>query len=135
MIKLTLKQETFCQEFVKSGNATASYKIAYPKSAFWKENTVTVKASHTLAGNDNIKARIGELRAKQAKKHDVSKDFVIKTLLDVIKQCSDTEKYDSPGINKALDTLNKMQGHYTPEKIEHSGTTIQRTITVNPTKK
>lgn len=128
-------QETFCQEFVKSGNATASYKIAYPKSVFWGENNVSIKASQTLSSNVKIKLRVEELRDKQAKKHDVSKDFVIKTLLDVIKQCSDTEKYDSPGINKALDTLNKMQGHYTPEKIEHSGTTIQRTITVNPTKK
>ena len=47
--KLTLKQEKFCQEYVKNGgNASAAYRSAYNASKM-KDETVWVKASMLLS--------------------------------------------------------------------------------------
>lgn len=57
--KLTPKQETFCQEYIKCGNASEAYRKAY-NTENMKPESINRKASELL---DNVKvtARIQEL--------------------------------------------------------------------------
>lgn len=59
MAALTIKQETFCQRYVETGNATEAYRVAYGTKA--KAETVSPKASRLLA-TDKVRARVAELR-------------------------------------------------------------------------
>jgi phage terminase small subunit len=133
MGKLTVKQENFCQEYIKNGgNATDAYRKSYNASKM-KENSINVNASKLLSST-KVALRIKELQEKTSKKHEVTRDWIISELKNVIGKSSQEEvvrdkegnpigdyKYDSAGINKAIDTLNKMLGFYAPEKQEHSG--------------
>ena len=123
-------QEKFCQEFIKTGNQSEAYRRAYPKSLKWKPETVTERASVLMRGS-NVSTRVKELQAKIEKKNEISKEWIFKQLKSVIAKSSSSEmikdsqggntgeyKYDSPGVNKAVDTLNKMLGYYAPTKQE-----------------
>ena len=131
-MNLTEKQERFCQEYIKLGNKSDAYRIAYNTEKM-KSTTINNK-SYELFKTDKISARIGLLQEKVEEKHDVSKDWIINQLKNIIAKSSQAEmitdsqggnsgefKYDSSGVNKALDTLNKMMGYYAAEKREHSG--------------
>lgn len=56
---LTPKQETFCQEYIKCGNASEAYRIAYDCKNM-KPETINVKACELLK-NGNIMVRVQEL--------------------------------------------------------------------------
>jgi phage terminase small subunit len=58
---LTKKQEIFCKEYVKSGNKTQAYRIAYNTSRM-KDETVHNKA-YALSEKGEVRARIKELQA------------------------------------------------------------------------
>jgi hypothetical protein len=68
-LSLTEQQERFCLEYAKSGNASASYRIAYPKSKA-KPETINAMAS-ALAARHEISIRISELRALTVKQTDM----------------------------------------------------------------
>ncbi len=68
---LTGQQERFCLEYSKSGNASAAYRIAYPKSRKWKDTSVNVAATR-MAAKTNVSLRIAELRALVVKRTDMS---------------------------------------------------------------
>lgn len=121
-MNLTEKQERFCQEYIKSGVASQAYRIAYPKSKKWKDESVNVNASKTMA-NTNIMQRVKELQEKVESKHDISKDKIMARLQQLVyeQEVIGADKLDLNVMIKALDTLNKMMGYYAPEKKEHSG--------------
>lgn len=120
-MKLTPKQELFAQTYVKTGNASEAYRTAYDTSKT-KPDVINVKASELLASG-NVLVRVKELQNKLEKKHDISKDKIIARLQEIIykQEKLGVDKIDLPAMNKAIDTLNKMQGYYAPEKVEHSG--------------
>lgn len=102
---MTDRQENFCLEYAKSGNATqaymdSGYSVKDAKSA-------AVNASRMLR-NANVKARIDELRAK------IKSDKILtieqrKEILTTIAGDTESTKQDKI---KAIDTLNKMDGVY-----------------------
>lgn len=120
-MKLTPKQELFAQTYVKTGNASEAYRTAYDTSKT-KPDVINVKASELLASG-KVLVRVKELQNKLEKKHDISKDKIITRLQEIIYKQGElgVDKIDLPAMNKAIDTLNKMQGYYAPEKVEHSG--------------
>jgi len=134
MRALTPKQEHFIQEYVNTGgNASEAYRRAYPTSKTWKETSLNVNASKLLK-DAKVTLRLKELQEKESKKHVVTREWIIDELKSVIAKSSQAEmivdksggnsgefKYDSTGVNKAIDTLNKMLGYYAPTKTEHSG--------------
>lgn len=67
---LTEQQERFCLEYAKSGNASAAYRIAYPKSVRWTDNALNVQACRALA-KPKLSLRIAELRALVVKQTDM----------------------------------------------------------------
>ena len=72
--KLTLKQETFCQGYVETGNASEAYRRAYDANGM-KPEVVSVKASELLK-NGKVTVRVEQLQAKHAKRHDVTVDTI-----------------------------------------------------------
>jgi hypothetical protein len=125
------RQEHFCQ-LVASGmfsQAEAFRKAGYAEKGA-KEN------ASRLMTNDNVAARIEELRARNAEKCQLSKDQAIQYLVDILKtpigvvtvdhqlaQTYDAKsgKVELPNKLGAMELLAKMCGWLTSEKheIEH----------------
>ena len=62
---LTQFQETFCLQFIKSGNASDAYRAVSPNSRHWTHNALWVTASKMMA-KPNVALRISQLRANMA---------------------------------------------------------------------
>lgn len=146
--KLTPKQEAAVHEYMKNGgNKSAAYRHAY-NAGNMKESTINERACRLFA-EYKISARLDELQKELQADNKITKEWVLEQLQLVVSKSSQGEmivgkdgetsgewKYDSSGVNKALDTINKMMGFNAPEKQELSGTiTTRRTINLHPTTK
>lgn len=80
---LTGKQEKFAQAFVETGDASEAFRRAYDASNM-NANSVNRKA-HEAKNHVKISARIDQLRAKVAKRHNVTVDSLVAEL-EQIKQ-------------------------------------------------
>ena len=80
---LTIKQEKFCTVYIETGNASEAYRQAY-NSSNMKNETINRKA-HEVLENGNVTARLDELRAKHAERHNI-------TVSDLIKELEETKK-------------------------------------------
>lgn len=130
---LTIKQEKFCIEYAKCGNARQAYISAGYK--FKKESTADVNASRLLK-NDKVKKRLAEL-AEEAKNNAIADiQEMQEVLTSIIRQqmtedvvvvegtgegCSNAVKVEkTPSIKdviSAIEKLGKMQGAF-KDKIE-----------------
>lgn len=52
-------------------------------------------------------------------KYGISKDKIVRDLIDMVDDCKNETATDRQNLIKGLDMLNKMFGYYTPEKVEH----------------
>lgn len=118
-MSLTPRQETFCQEFTKCGNASDAYRIAYPKSLEWKNESVNCGASKLMA-NAKVLQRVKELQKSIEEDNNISKEKIVNRLKQIIfeQDSIGVDKIDLNAMNKAIDTINKMQGYYAPTKEE-----------------
>lgn len=78
---LTLKQENFCRELLKSGSQSGAYIASYNAGGMLKA-TISNRA-YILARTPPIVARLEELRAEIDKKWAASKEKTIKRLMQV----------------------------------------------------
>ena len=102
-IKLTLKQEKFCQEYISNGgNASAAYRAAYD-TAKMKEETVIRNACQLLK-NNNITTRLKELKKQLNKKYEVTQERVI-TELARIAFFDSRQLFDDKGKLKKISDL------------------------------
>ena len=76
--KLTIKQETFCQAYIETGNASEAYRRAY-KVGTQKTETVN-RTAFDLTQNPKITARLAELKAEHAKRHNLTVDDLLSEL-------------------------------------------------------
>lgn len=88
MVKLTEKQERFCQEWMLDPNTTqaymrAGYSVKSPKAA--------AVEGHKLLKNPNIQKRIAELKAAAAKDFEITRNDIIRRYLRYVDQ--DIRKY------------------------------------------
>lgn len=107
---MTDRQEKFCIEFVRCGNATEAYKRAgYEVKS---DNAAAVNASKLLR-NTKIQEHIAELREKatDAKILDAKQRRIL---------LSEIAKAKGQDAVRALDVLNKMDGIYI-QKTQLSG--------------
>ena len=116
MSNLTAQQELFAQEYVKCGNATYSYKKAYPKSLKWKENSVYINASKMLA-DTKVSLRVKELQKELADKNLWTKENSIQILRRIAY--GDIEDVRPSDRTNAVKELNKMHG-YEINKMDHT---------------
>lgn len=77
---LTVKQEKFCQKYVETGNASEAYRYAYDTSRM-KPESVNRKAKDAT-DHVKISARVAELRAVHAKRHQIT----VEKLLDELEE-------------------------------------------------
>lgn len=71
---LTLKQEKFCQFYIETGNASASYRLSYDAENM-SPDAIYQEAS-TLKEHPQVSLRIKELKEEHAKRHEVTVDSI-----------------------------------------------------------
>lgn len=127
-ILLTVKQEKFCHEYLKTGNARQAYINA--GYSFKKESTADVNACRLLK-NDKVQVRLDELRQEVETEAIADIREMQKALTDIIRQSMDEEiivvegcgdgvseakkmnkKPSIDNVIKAINTLGKMQGAF-----------------------
>jgi phage terminase small subunit len=81
MRELTLKQEKFCQEYLKCGDASAAYRASY-NATNMKPHSVNNKASELLARVD-ITARVNELKLERLERTKIDADYVLNRLVQI----------------------------------------------------
>jgi len=114
-IKLTPKQEKYCQEYIKTGSKSEAYRLAY-NAENMKPETINVKAVQTY-NQDKIRLRIEELQERTEKRNDITIDWVITKLKKVAEE---NDKDRVP----ALDKLMKHLGGYERDNNQQSNNII-----------
>ena len=104
--KLTIKQETFCYEYVKDGNATRAYRVAY-NAENMLEATINTRACK-LVKEYKISTRLDGLR-KEIQSNAIAdiqeiKEFFTETLRSVSEDVKDR--------TKAAELLGKTMGAF-----------------------
>lgn len=111
---LNVKQEKFCVEYARCGNATEAYKAAgYVATG----ESVRRNASRMLTKAD-IQKRLAEITAEMAKPVIMNAEERQAMLTSIVKNAFGDCDYNSAC--KAMDILNKMQGSYV-NKLEIGG--------------
>ena len=112
MSKITIKQEKFCLEYLKDGNASRAYREAYNASKM-KEASINVNASKLLK-DTKIALRLKELRKETTTKAILS----IEARKEILSNIAQNVAFDKKGNSNyndargAIDLLNKMDGVY-----------------------
>lgn len=100
---LTLKQEKFCIEYVKTGNKSEAYRLAYDAEKMATE-TINNNA-YKLFDNNDITTRINELQNEVQKRHNIDIDWCIDKLKSIVED-------DEKDRVSAVDKLMKHLGGY-----------------------
>lgn len=118
---LTNRQEKFVQELVKGKSQREAYKIAYPASLKWKENTVDSRAS-VLMRNEKVSKRYEELKKKIENRivYDAAevRQVILDTLMAIVTADVADDVVDGRAVkNKRWDSRNRViYDHY--DKLE-----------------
>ena len=120
---LTTKQERFVQELIKGKNQREAYRIAYPASKKWKDNSVDREAS-VMIKKPKVSQRFEELKKKTEEKvtYDAAevKNIIIDTMLSILNADVKNDEVDGKAVkNKHWDRYgNIIYDHY--DKVEAS---------------
>jgi phage terminase small subunit len=117
-VKLTAKQEAFCQGIADGLGQADSYRAAYDAEGM-KDNTIYPLASK-LMKSEKVAARISELRESVQEKQLWSREMSVKALVQAYREGSGATKVS------AVKELNAMHGYNEPSKLQVNGTLIQR---------
>lgn len=117
-VKLTAKQEAFCQGIADGLGQADSYRAAYGCED-WKDSVIYSKAS-VLMKNGKVMERIRELRSEVQEKQLWSREMSVKALVQAYREGSGAVKVS------AVKELNAMHGYNEPAKVNISGSMIQR---------
>lgn len=122
---LTIRQERFCEEYLRSGNASEAYRIAYPGSLKWNDKAVWAKAS-LLIKTDKVEIRVKELQKQQAERSEVKREEILKFCADVLRgaDVTDQKEVTPSGSRKrtvsktwAVERICKMLGYDAPIEV------------------
>lgn len=91
---LTIKQEAFCQAYLRLGDKSAAYREVY-SCANMKAETIHSKAS-LLSSEGKVTARIEELQKEAIERNKATLDEVLMVLADIIR-FDPAEMYDQEG--------------------------------------
>ncbi|WP_102789498.1 terminase small subunit [Stenotrophomonas bentonitica] len=103
MRALTPKQESFCQRYLETGNASEAYRLCYSTTAA-KPETVN-RSAKELLDNPKIAARLSELRAEALVGHSVT----IATLLKELEEARQVAKRKKQGTAMVQATMGKAK--------------------------
>lgn len=82
-MRLSIKQENFCNYYLESGNASDAYRRAYSCKGK-SDNAIWVEASR-LANNPKVTLRISELSSEMRRRSDITKDEAVGILADIAR--------------------------------------------------
>lgn len=82
-MRLSIKQENFCNYYLESGNASDAYRRAYSCKGK-SDNAIWVEASR-LANNPKVALRISELNSEMRRRSDITKDEAVGILADIAR--------------------------------------------------
>lgn len=108
-VKLTAKQEAFCQGIADGLGQADAYRAAYDASDM-KDSTIYPKASRMM-NEGKIKARIDELKAQVAEKQLWTREMSVKALVRAYNEGNSAAKVS------AVKELNAMHGYNEPAKL------------------
>lgn len=91
--RLTPRQEAFCLAYIETGNASEAYRQIYSTKG-WKAESVN-RAAKALLDNIKIISRVDELKAKHAKRHEITVDDLIAELEEARQLAIDTSQSGS----------------------------------------
>ena len=116
-MKLTIKQEKFCNLYIELGNASEAYRQSYNCQKM-KDETVN-RTANALLNDRKITARIDELRNELAKRHDITKD----TLITELEEARQIAKETAKAASMVSATMGKARIlGLDKQVIEHTGT-------------
>jgi phage terminase small subunit len=101
---LTAKQENFCQEYMKTGNKSEAYRLAYNAEKM-KPETINNKA-YELYANGEIRARVSELQKEAAERNKITVDECV-SLLASMARFDIADCYDENGKLKPIHEIPK----------------------------
>lgn len=84
MNELTPQKDKFSLEVASGKTYAESYRIAYPKSVKWKDESVWCESSK-LMSDPNVLQRVKELQEKTAKRNEVTLDEVLKEMANWLR--------------------------------------------------
>jgi hypothetical protein len=119
-VKLTAKQEAFCQGIADGLGQADSYRAAY-NCEDWKDSVIYSKAS-VLMKNGKVMERIRELRSEVQEKQLWSREMSVKALVQAYREGSGSVKVS------AVKELNAMHGYNEPSKLSITGSMVTRII-------
>jgi phage terminase small subunit len=90
-VKLTVKQEGFCQSYIETGNATEAYRLNY-NTANMKPNTVEKKACE-LKKNGKVRGRLAELQKHHQERHNITVDSITNMYLNDREDARTAKQY------------------------------------------
>ena len=130
--KLTPKQDTFCQEYLKDLNATqAAIRAGYSEATAQEQ-------SSRLLSNVMVKERVQALMDERKKRTEITADYVLTKIQETVERCSQAVpvfewnpdskamertgewKFEHTGVLKGCELLGKHLKLFT-EKHEHTG--------------
>lgn len=109
MDRISPKQEKFCQEYIKTGNATQSYILAG-----YDEKAAEQNASR-LIRNDKVSKRLDELKKLGEEEFKIDKAFLTEKYLEIHEKAMEGSINVSKG---ALDSLARMWGLNEADRID-----------------
>lgn len=108
------KMERFAQLLAQGKSQSEALRTVNPKAKKWKDETVWSKAS-TWAADEKVRARVLELQEASASVTICSRTEILERLSDMAR--GGTLPAEAIA---AIKELNKMQGYYAPEQVQHT---------------
>ena len=117
--RLTIKQQNFIDRYLENGgNATEAYKHAYNSNSL-SENGVTVNA-HKVLYNTNVQLRLDEIKARNARKLDITLASLTAQMLEATEMAKSQGKSGEYGLN--VERLAKLTGNWVDkQEVKHDG--------------
>lgn len=91
---LTPKQEKFCREFIKDGNASAAYRRAYDVKPTTKPESIWQQAS-TLMSDPNVSSRIKEIQERISNAKNITLESHLERLAQIAESAYLEGKYSA----------------------------------------
>lgn len=108
---LSPARELFAQEVARHGDASAAFRLAYPRSAKWRPASVHTQASRLLA-HPKVVPRVAALR----KKTEVMFGWTRAIWISELTALARNNKHPVSDRIRAMTEIGKAQGYYEPEE-------------------
>lgn len=112
MQKLTVRQQKFCEEYLKDGNASRAYREAYSASKM-SDNAIGVE-SHRVLHSPNVSLYLAGVREKVSKKAEITLETITNMLLQD-REFAQESKNASAAVSATMG-LAKVTGHIVEDR-------------------